>query len=172
MKTKVLKLVTVAFIAIIPLSLLTAQDGSNLDALQKAAKQTTAEVFGNYSFMTKGQRSPFDTAVAVNLPQYRLETLKFDLCDSLITALQSITDNQNKQIFLLEERVENLRELTAAYEAQITRKNAVNVDLMNEYGRLSKSYAKERTWFKRNGKWLCFGVGVAVGGTITYYIIK
>ena len=172
MKTKFTKLVTIVFLTIIPLLSLSAQDGSRLDALQKAAKQTTAEVFGNYSFMTKGQRSPFDTAVAVNIGQYRAETLKFDLCDSLITALQLITDNQSNLVSTLEKQVINLQELNAAYETEIERKNAVNVDLMNEYSRLSKAYSKERKWFKRNGKWLCFGVGVTVGGVVTYYIIK
>jgi len=172
MKTKFTKLVTIVFLAIMPILSSSAQDGSNLDALRKAAKETTAKILGNYSLMTKGQRSPFDTAVAVNIRQYRAETLKFDLCDSLITALQLITDNQNKQILILEKRVENLRELTAAYEAEITRKNAVNVDLMNEYGRLSKAYGKERTWLKRNGKWLWFGAGIIVGGTVTYYVVK
>ena len=172
MKTKFTKLVTIVFLTIIPLLSLSAQDGSNLDALRKAAKEATAEVFGNYSFMTKGQRSPFDTAVAINIGQYRVETMKFDLCDSLITTLQSITDNQQKQILTLEGRVSNLQILNGTYEMELERKALVNNQLLMEYDRLNKAYSKERTWFKRNGKWLWFGAGIIVGGTATYYVIR
>jgi len=171
MKIKILKLVTIACIAIIPPSSLSAQDCNQLDALRQAAKQTTAQIFGNYSLMMKGQRLPFDTAVAVNIGQYRAETLKFDMCDSLITALSHIVDNQQKQVLTLEGRVSNLLILNGMYELELERRALVNEKLLIEYHKLSKAYDKERTWIKRNGKWIAFGVGVAIGAG-TYYILK
>ena len=153
MKTKILKLVIIVCIAIIPLLSLNAQSG-------------------NYSLMTRGQRLPFDTAVAVNIVQYRAETMKFDLCDSLITALSHIVDNQNKQISILEGRVSNLQEFNSMFESEIARKALVNNNLLIEYNRLSKAYDKERTWFKRNGKWVYIGIGFAAGAVITHYIIN
>jgi len=127
---------------------------------------------GNYSLMTKGQRLPFDTAVAINIVQYRAETMKFDLCDSLITTLQSITDNQQKQILTLEGRVSNLQELNGMFESELERRALVNERLLIEYHKLSRAYDKGRTWFKKNGKWIAFGAGVAVGAVGAYYILK
>ena len=153
MKTSALQLIIIALAIItLPLSL-TAQDG-------------------NYSLMKYGDRCPFDTAVAINIGQYRNETLKFDLCDSLITALQIITDNQRQQISTFQNRVINLQELNIAYESEIERKSKVNADLFIEYQKMSMAYAKERTWFKRNGKWFAFGAGIVIGGIGTYYIVR
>jgi len=151
MKIKNLNLIIAAFLAIIQTLELTAQDG-------------------NYSLMTRGQRMPFDTAVAINLPQYRLETVKFDICDSLIAALVLITDNQSKQIFTLEKRVLNLQELNAVCDAEIARKTKVNTDLYIEYQKLSIANAKMQKWHRK--KWIPFSIGVAAGTATTYMIFK
>jgi len=58
------------------------------------------------------------------------------------------------------------------YEMELERKALVNNQLLMEYDKLNKAYSKERTWLKRNGKWLWFGAGIVVGGTVTYYVIK
>lgn len=41
-----------------------------------------------YSLMTKGQLCPFDSAVAIRLDIYRLETRKLNLGDTLINNLK------------------------------------------------------------------------------------
>jgi len=139
----------------IPLSLLNAQDTD-----------------GNYSLMFKGDRCPFDTAVAVNVKQYRAETMKFDLCDSLITSLSNIVDNQEQQISTLERKALNLQILNGAYELEIERKTLVNNKLFVEYDKLNKAYANEQRWIKRNGIWFYFGAGFFIGTATTYYILK
>ena len=122
--------------------------------------------------MTRGNRCPFDTAVAVNLPQYRQETLKFELCDSLIATLQLITDNQQAQIITLENRLQTLQELNTAATAELDRKTKVNMDLFFEHQKLGIAYAKEKTWFKRNGRWVAFSAGIVAGSVATYYIVR
>jgi len=122
--------------------------------------------------MIKGQRNPFDTAVAISIPQYRLETLKFDLCDSLITALNQIVGNQEKLIYTLEKRVSNLNELNRGYIGELERKNIITEDLSNKYKTLWKLYEKENRWIKKNGAWVAFGAGLVAGSVATYYVIK
>jgi hypothetical protein len=117
--------------------------------------------------MIKGQRCPFDTAVAVNIGQYRLETLKFDLCDSLIVALNLIVDNQEQQISTLQRHFDNLYEATQLYRSELNRKTELNRKLLLEYDKLY-----QKTWLKKNGKWIAFGVGFAAGAAVTYHVIK
>jgi hypothetical protein len=122
--------------------------------------------------MKKGSRCPFDAAVAVNLPQYRVESDKIDLCDSLILELNSMMNNLEKQIAVFENKCLNLNELNTAYENELIRKTKLNTDLFIEYQKLSIAYAKEKTWLKKNGKWFAFGAGVIVGIVGTHYIIN
>jgi len=122
--------------------------------------------------MKRGDRCPFDTAVSINIGQYRLETQKFDLCDSLIAACNLVTYNLSEQVTTFESRVINLQELNSAYEAEINRKTKVNNDLFIEYQKLSMAYAREKTWLKKNGKWIAFGAGLIGGAIGTYYIVR
>ena len=78
--------------------------------------------------------------------------------------------NQSKQIFTLEKRVLNLQELNAICGAEIARKTKVTADLYIEYQKISIANAKMQKW-KKN-KWIVFGVGVAAGAVVTYYIVK
>jgi len=122
--------------------------------------------------MIKGQRNPFDTAVAISIPQYRLETLKFDLCDSIIAALNMIVGNQEYLIKTLEKRVLNLQQLNELYEEEVERKVVMNEQLLNEYRNLNIAFQKQNTWLKKNGAWVAFGVGFVAGSVATYYVIK
>lgn len=46
-------------------------------------------VFSQYKLLTRGQPSPYDSAVAVRLDQYRKETQKIDLGERLIDSLKA-----------------------------------------------------------------------------------
>jgi hypothetical protein len=115
--------------------------------------------------MKKGQRCPFDTAVAINIGQYRLETLKFDLCDSLVATFEA-------QLATFEREVATLREMNTNCETEIIRKNTVIEAYRIEYDIINKAYAREKTWFRKNEWWVGFGVGVVAGSVATYYIIR
>lgn len=119
-----------------------------------------------YSLMLKGERNPFDTAVAIHIDTYRLESKKFSLADTLIKSLK-------EQLVLSKEieeqqgiRINNLLSIQAIMKEQLDEKNLT-------INRLTEMYKpKEETWWKRNQHTIYFIGGLLTGGGTVYLITK
>lgn len=114
-----------------------------------------------YSLMTRGQLCPFDSAVAIRLDVYRLETQKLNLADTIINNLKAqlilntqIVEELNKQLSFKNEII-NIKDLQIA-----------DKDKTIESLTLGFYLQPKESWFKRNEKFLYFIGGLITGGGI------
>ena len=119
-----------------------------------------------YSLMTKGQLCPFDTAVAIRIDTYRLETRKLNLGDTIINNLKS-------QLALSTEKVESLNSQLSFRNEMLKIKDQQLEDKDKTIELLTISFyiKPDESWFKRNEKIIYFVGGLITGGGI-FYLVK
>lgn len=118
-----------------------------------------------YSLMTKGQLCPFDSAVAVRLDVYRLETRKLNLGDTIINNLKQQLALSTKTIQELDNQIYLRNEMLLIKDKQISDKDRT-IELLS-----TNFYIKPKdTWFKRNERIIYFIGGVITGGGIIYLV--
>lgn len=116
-----------------------------------------------YSLMSKGERCPFDTAVAIHIDTYRLESRKMKLADTMIVnlsdqvaSLEGITGNLHLQLSFAADKIQ-------LKEKEIRVKQETIDALLRQM-----EYQPQPSWWERNHKPVLFigGVGVGIGGSI------
>lgn len=118
-----------------------------------------------YSLMTKGQLCPFDSAVAVRLDVYRLETKKLNLGDTIINNLKQQLALNTKTIQELNTQIYLRNEMLLIKDKQISDKDRT-IELLS-----TNFYIKPKdTWFKRNERIIYFIGGIITGGGIIYLV--
>lgn len=118
-----------------------------------------------YSLMTKGQLCPFDSAVAVRLDAYRLETKKLNLGDTVINNLKQQLALNTKTIQELNTQIYLRNEMLLIKDKQISDKDRT-IELLS-----TNFYIKPKdTWFKRNERTIYFIGGIITGGGIIYLV--
>lgn len=118
-----------------------------------------------YSLMTKGQLCPFDSAVAVRLDVYRLETRKLNLGDTIINNLKQQLALNTKTIQELDTQIYLRNEMLLIKDKQISDKDRT-IELLS-----TNFYIKPKdTWFKRNERTIYFIGGIITGGGIIYLV--
>jgi len=118
-----------------------------------------------YSLMTKGQLCPFDSAVAVRLDVYRLETRKLNLGDTIINNLKQQLALNTKTIQELDAQIYLRNEMLLIKDKQISDKDRT-IELLS-----TNFYIKPKdTWFKRNERIIYFIGGIITGGGIIYLV--
>ena len=118
-----------------------------------------------YSLMTKGQLCPFDSAVAVRLDIYRLETRKLNLGDTIINNLKQQLALNAKTIQELDTQIYLRNEMLLIKDKQISDKDRT-IELLS-----TNFYIKPKdTWFKRNERTIYFIGGIITGGGIIYLV--
>ena len=118
-----------------------------------------------YSLMTKGQLCPFDSAVAVRLDIYRLETRKLNLGDTIINNLKQQLALNTKTIQELDTQIYLRNEMLLIKDKQISDKDRT-IELLS-----TNFYIKPKdTWFKRNERTIYFIGGIITGGGIIYLV--
>lgn len=145
-----------------------------LPVLISNAQDLTSAVHPGYRLILKGQPSPFDSAVAINLPIYRLESEKLklgsELIDSLGQEIRSLyqTIQISDSLYRLSQ-IEN-RALSAAY----LQKDSLATSYLNLYHDADKRAQEylnnnKRTWIEDPKTW---GVGGVVIGFIIHSFIS
>ncbi len=119
-----------------------------------------------YSLMTRGQLCPFDTAVAIHVDTYRMESRKLNLADSVIANLQARLDVSLEATAALQNRLELDRELLKVREQQIAMKNKQMEALIANY-----TIKPKDTWWTRNERTI-YLVGGMIGGGIIVYMLR
>lgn len=119
-----------------------------------------------YSLMTRGQLCPFDTAVAIHVDTYRMESRKLNLADSVIANLQARLDVSIEATATLQSRLELDRELLKVREQQLAIKNKQMEALIANY-----TIKPKDTWWTRNERTI-YLVGGMIGGGIIVYMLR
>lgn len=116
-----------------------------------------------YSLMTRGERCPFDSAVAIRLDVYRLESLKMKLADRLIfnlsyqmKSLEAMNINLHSQLSLSDQKFR-------LKEEEVNVKQQTINELLKQM-----AYKPEKSWWEKNQKPVLFigGVAVGIGGVV------
>lgn len=102
-----------------------------------------------YAKLTKGQPVPFDTAVAIRIDVYRIETKKLrygqQLVDSLLQEIKSLHWESK-----LADSLTVLDRFTIAAQAStIQRKDSVNHLFKQDFDRLYGLVKPEKVWYKK-----------------------
>jgi hypothetical protein len=112
----------------------------------------------NYKLLTRGKPCPFDTAVAVQIKTYRLESRKFEIQDSLNTSLQA-------QVKTLEAGIKKAQKISAVSDSisevrlnLLTAKTTYATALASENQKLKSNLAKSSKWYRQPMPYLVLGV--------------
>lgn len=118
-------------------------------------------VNAQYERLYKNQRNPFDTAVAIQIIEYRKIRDKVESCDSL-------DKSQKKTIFELNRSLKHRIDITNldiqevdTYRDSALRKDSLNTVLIGENKKLVSKIEKENKW--HNKPWI-WGIVGLLGG--------
>lgn len=126
-----------------------------------------SNTFAQYTLLRKGEKCPYDTAVAVRIDVYRIESQKLTICDQYITqqnkeidSLKSFISNSEK-IFIQQN---NLLQLCQNYNLQ--KENTIK-QLSENFDNLFQLCNKKPNWLQRNK----FIIGLTTGIATTLLTI-
>jgi hypothetical protein len=112
-----------------------------------------------YRKLLRGEKSPFDTAVAVRIDRYRLETKKFKLFKQLEDSLSIEINSLEKEVILSDSiNAESQKQITILEKAN-ARKDSVNHILNKNFNAAIQQSLKP--WYKKPE-----GIGIIVIGTL------
>lgn len=119
-----------------------------------------------YVKATRGQAVPFDTAVIVEIGQYRVETKKLRAADALIRGYDSEILGVYRELALSD----SLRSADAALidskDRQLAIKDQTISQLNQQFNALLQLKQPRPNWFARNKFW----IGIITGGAVSAYI--
>lgn len=113
-----------------------------------------------YALMTKGERNPFDSAVAIRIDVYRTETLKMELADELIDNLNLQVRDYDKMVSSLSHRI-SLSDSILLVKDEIIRNKQLTINALLE----KVEYKPTKNWWEKNSKPILFISGLSVGIT-------
>jgi len=120
---------------------------------------------GQYSKMVMGEKCPFDTAVAIQITTYRMESKKMVMADSLISNMKlRIINCDSLRLLYFNNNNANISLLSIKTE-EIKSKNITINRLKNEL-----QYKQESNWWLRNKKYFVFVSGFISGGAVIHFI--
>lgn len=116
-----------------------------------------------YALMTLGERNPFDSAVAIRLDTYRLETRKLELADELIGNLTRQVAQNEDMILSLNTQLIISNNMLQVKEDIIQSKQLTIDNLLKKI-----EYKPDESWWDKNHKPVIFvgGVSVGIGGVL------
>lgn len=121
---------------------------------------------GKYTKAVKGDRVQFDTAVIVEIGQYRAETKKLRAADQLLRGYETEILSMSRISSICDSLHEADRGLIASQDRMLRIKEHTIGQLTDQFNALLKIQAPRKTWFDRNKFW----VGLIAGGGVSAYI--
>lgn len=112
-----------------------------------------------YKLLLKGEASPYDSAVAIEINRYRQETVKLRTAETVIESLQEEVELQKLTSIKYKELAEQRSLSIDLLQREVERKDKLNQKLVDDsIAGLEK--ALNRKWFEKPEIWV--GVAVAV----------
>jgi hypothetical protein len=119
---------------------------------------------GQYCLLKRNQVNPFDTAVAVEILEYRKIRTSSIVADSLIRSLRTEIDTLNIFIINLEASRELLMQVNERHEATILDKDNTIKGLRHDFMELHTQCSRiKRAWYDSRGFYFGSGVVVSIG---------
>ncbi len=109
--------------------------------------------YGQYALLLKRQQSPYDSAIAVQITRYRLESLRFKYCDSLVNSLKNNIFIANKEIELLNKTLYFSNQQNKILFESSARKDKINQQLQKNFDLLSKELNRKKKFYNDPKLW-------------------
>lgn len=119
-----------------------------------------------YTKLVKGEPSPYDTAVAVRVDVYRLETQKMVAADKVIAGQRATIDAQMRAIENAQKKSKIDAKTIKELEAQVEQDAIIKEQLHADYVALEKIANKRPSIFKSPKLWAV--LGFATGALIFF----
>ena len=146
-----------------------------IDVISIAFDRITAGLFGGmfliavtvsaqespYTLMVKGERNPYDSAVAIELPTYRFETAKLQLGDELIDSLIVEVDSLRAERLITDKVIELQEVAINKQEKALQRQDSTLSRLDKNYELLYKHATKPDPWYTK--PWAIGLLGLVLG---------
>lgn len=114
-----------------------------------------------YKFLVEGEKSPFDSAVAIHLPTYRIESNLLKKYPQVVEGLQKENSILEGTITKVIEKETLHSEKVILLSKQLNEKNETVIALQQSVNDLNLELNKPPRWFQRKELW--GGVGLIVG---------
>ena len=118
-----------------------------------------------YKFLLQGEESPFDSAVAIHLPKYRVESDLLKKYPQVIEGLQKENSLLEGTISKVIEKENLLVGKNQLLSEQLNTKQETIIALQNQMNLLHEELNRPPRWYQRKELW--GGAGLIVGILIT-----
>jgi hypothetical protein len=119
-----------------------------------------AQTLSPYTFSLKGRPSPYDSAVIIQIAEYRKIRIKVTTADSLVDALSTEINQLLTLVDKQDQANRILVDLTSRQEATISRKEETIEDLSDQFDRLYEKSVSKKKFYQTNGfKYGAGGIG-------------
>lgn len=118
---------------------------------------TGLNINAQYSLMSKGQLCPFDSAVAIQIDTYRLESKKLDLAEALINNLKASIISKDSSILLLETK-DKIKDQIISTQLDIIRDKDRTIEALTFYYSPPK-----QDWWQKNKNYVLLGAIITIG---------
>ena len=112
---------------------------------------TAPTINAQYSLLRKGDLCPFDTAVAIHIRTYRIESSKFRLCDTLVSGLQAEIRLMLSEKDVLENKLGEQQHIIDQLDSLVSSKNETIRELNLKFDTLVVAYQKKSFWQRGKG---------------------
>lgn len=125
----------------------------------------SAQELSPYKLLLQGERSPYDTAVAIELPTYRFETWKLQTADQLIDSLSVEIDSLYQERQLSATVIQSQEHIIDIQVKTINRTDSTLDRIDENYKALVAVVTAPDPWYERVPGWL-IAVLAFVGGVL------
>ena len=122
-----------------------------------------AQELDPYKLLLKGERSPYDSAVAIELPTYRFETQKLQLGDQLIDSLLVEIDSLREEARLSEVVISSQERVIETQGKTISRTDSTLNRIDANYDKLHEIATAPEPLLDRVPSWLVAVIGLVIG---------
>jgi hypothetical protein len=129
-------------------------------------------ISAQYSKMIKGQVCPFDTAVAIQINQYRLESKKLKAADKFKLVADSTIKVQRYRIDTLMSSLDFQQQRIEVKDSLLNDKKRDLTYCEKNADRIQTELDKKNNWWHRNEKYFWGTGGFIIGITPIVFILK
>lgn len=127
-----------------------------------------AQIFSQYLKAVRGTAVPFDTAVIIEIGQYRLETKKLRLANLLVNSYGDESAGLYRQAIICDSLHMLDSAMIASFRRLVDSKDYIIAAQRDNMQMLLKLSVPHETWWSKNKLWISF----IAGGAVSYICFK